>query len=256
MALRRWCVGAALAGCWALAAGAVGCHSAAPRADEARAAATPINPALTGSIRGQVTWLGAAPAVATIDTSGAPGCGQSQPDPSLVVNGSGKVRWAFVYIKAGLEHWRFAVPAAPVVLDQKGCRFEPHVFGIQAGQLLRVVSSDATIHNVHAESKRNPPWNESMAPGMGPIEERFTQPEIMVPIRCNVHAWMSAYAGVLANPYFAVTGADGSYALQNVPAGTYTLAVWQERNGEREQTVTVLPRQTAEVDFQYGSRAR
>ncbi|HZT74040.1 MAG TPA: hypothetical protein VE996_10340 [Terriglobales bacterium] len=226
-----------------------GCRSSAPAAGP-QGSPTPLDPALTGGIAGRVLWQGPPLAPAMIDMRGAAACGAaSQPDESLVVNSDGTVRWAFVYIARGLESWRFAVPAQPVTLDQRGCRFEPHVFGIMAGQPLRIISSDATIHNVHAEAKLNRPWNESMTPGMAPLLERFTVPEIMVPIRCNVHAWMEAFAGVVSNPYFAVTGTDGAFVLKNVPAGTYTLAVWQERLGTQEQTVTVLPRKTSQVSF-------
>lgn len=236
-------------------AGLVGCRSASDSAPAARQPPTPINPALTGSIQGRVEWKGAPPAMAIIDMSGTPGCASpGQPaarDESVVVNADGGLRWAFVYIEHGLEGWSFALPAGPVMLDQKGCMFEPHVVGMMAGQKLRIVSSDSTTHNVHAEPRLNPPWNESMMPGMAPLEETFNRPEVMIPIQCNVHAWMAAYAGVVSSPYFAVTGADGGFLLRNVPAGSYTLAVWQERYGVQRRQVTVLPRQTTRVEFSY-----
>lgn len=245
--LRIWAPLAALLAAGMLAGCGRGGGAAAPAGRP-----TPLDPATTGAIAGRVLWTAATPpAPAAIDLSGTPACRSAGAPPardqSLVVNANGTLRWAFAYIQSGLGDRRFATPRTPVVLEQRGCQFEPHVLGLMPGQLLRVVSGDQTVHNVHAEPKLNPAWNDSMLPGGAPIEESFARPEVMIPIRCNVHAWMLAWVGVVANPYFAVTGSDGSFLLSNVPAGGYTLAVWQERLGERTARVLVLPRQTARV---------
>src|SRR5207249_10012011 len=91
---------------------------------------------------------------------------------------------------AGAEKHNFSVPAKPVILDQHGCVYEPHVLGVMAGQELRVLSSDATTHNIHPMPKENREWNQSQPPGAPPLIKRFTHPEIMIPVKCNQHPWM------------------------------------------------------------------
>jgi plastocyanin len=145
----------------------------------------------------------------------------------------------FVYVKDGLGDWVYPVPDAPVVLDQLGCRYRPHVFGVQVGQGVQILNSDATLHNVHAVPKVNDEFNFGL-PLKGMESTRvFDEPEIMVPFRCDVHGWMAAFAGVVPHPFFAVSSADGSYEITGLPGGTYTIEAWHERFGTMTQTVTV-----------------
>jgi hypothetical protein len=73
----------------------------------------------------------------------------------------------------------------------------------------------------------------------------------MVPVKCDIHKWMRAYAGVMAHPYFAVTGADGSFDLRGVPPGDYTVAVWHEKLGERTGQVHLDASGKAALSFTY-----
>ncbi|MGH9533718.1 MAG: carboxypeptidase regulatory-like domain-containing protein [Terriglobales bacterium] len=240
-----------------LAAGlAAGC-SHSPPAVAHREPATPLDMSTVGAITGVVRFTGTPPAMPVLDMSGAPGCAPAGApqvrDQAVVVNPNATLRWAFVYIAKGLQGWRFDPPSSPAKLIQQGCRFHPHVLGLMAGQALEISSRDSVVHNVHAAPRRNGPWNISMLPGAAPVTETFPQPEVMIPVECNVHAWMHAYVGVVDNPYFAVTGRQGRFRLLNVPPGHYMLAVWQQRYGLRRQEINLLPRQHLQVVFTYSA---
>ena len=154
----------------------------------------------------------------------------------------------FVFIREGLEGRRFEVPAEPVVLDQAGFRFSPRVFGIRAGQTLRITSQDTSQHNVHAQPFRNPPFNQNMFDG-DVIEKRFEAAETMILFQCHFHPEMKAYAGVLDHPFFAVTGPEGTFALKGVPPGRYVVEAWQEDRGSKRLPVTLPPDRGARLEF-------
>lgn len=212
-----------------------------------------VDAATTGSIAGRVTFDGQAPAPAVIRTSADAACAQGEPllDQSLLVDGSGGLANAFVYVKDGLADYIFDVPSAPVVLDQKGCQYVPHVFGVRVGQPVEIRNSDPTLHNVHAIPQTNGEFNQGMPLQGMTLDQTFTAPEIGVPFKCDVHGWMSSYAGIVAHPYFAVTDASGAFTLPDLPPGTYTLEVWHEKLGTRTQQITVQPKQTADAAFTF-----
>jgi plastocyanin len=146
----------------------------------------------------------------------------------VVADAQGRLQWAFVYIKKGLEGRRYPPPAAPVVIDQRECRYEPHVVGMVAGQRLKVTNSDDLLHNVHGLPFANREWNWGQ-PRKGAENEITLQvPEVMIRMKCDIHPWMSAWIGVLEHPFFAVTGPDGSFAIEGLPDGRYVLEVWHE----------------------------
>ena len=95
-----------------------------------------------------------------------------------------------------------------------------------------------TTHNIHPVPKNNREWNESQPPGAAPIMQSFAREEVAIPVKCNVHPWMKAYIAVLGNPYFQVTGKDGSFTLKNVPPGTYTVCLARALRPQ-DQMVTV-----------------
>jgi hypothetical protein len=123
--------------------------------------------------------------------------------------------------------------------------------GIQTGQGLRVVNSDPVTHNIHPMARINREWNHSQGAGDPPLARKFTKPEIMVPIKCNIHSWMHAYLGVLDHPYFAVSQENGFFEIKNLPPGKYTIAVWQEKLGTQVQPLTVSPLGKVEVNFTF-----
>lgn len=184
-----------------------------------------------------------------------PVCAGGHQDPVYVedgeVNSNGTLPNVFVYVKSGAEKSTFAVPRKPVVLDQRGCVYAPHVLGVMVGQELRVISSDPTTHNIHPVPKNNSEWNQSQLPGAAALIKRFDQPEIMVPVKCNEHPWMKAYIGVTRNPFYAVTGNDGTFTIKGLPLGTYTLEAWTATFGTRQQTITVRAGESTVADFAF-----
>ena len=208
------------------------------------------------SISGRVLFPGAAPTMPVIDMSSNPTCERENGERHaevVLVNANHTLRNTFVWIAAGLPQARWQAPSAVAHLDQRGCTYTPHVQGIMVGQTLEISNSDPVNHNVHAESRVNPAWNESEPPQAEKREKRFLDPEVMIPISCSVHPWMRSYVGVVAHPYFAVTGDDGSFTLNGLPSGTYTLEAVHERLGRKQISVTVAPKQSAVVDFTYGT---
>lgn len=216
-----------------------------------------VDPATAGTISGRILFTGTAPTMPTIDMSSNPDCERAHKTPvkaqTIVVNKNGTLRNAFVWIKDGLAPAHWTPPAETVKLTQQGCIYEAHVTGIMAGQTLEILNEDPVNHNVHAESKVNPPWNIAEAPRAEHSFRKFPSSEVLFPMTCSVHPWMRAYVGVSPHPFFAVTGDDGSFSLRGVPPGTYTIEVVHEKLGSKEGRVTLSANGTASIDFTYGS---
>lgn len=212
----------------------------------------PIDPATAGAIVVKVKFAGTAPEMQSIDIPATEKvCSEAHPgglkEETVVVNADGTLANCFVYVSKGLEGRTFDVPKDPVVFDQKGCMYNPHVFGIQVGQQFDIKSSDPVLHNVHTKPKKNDVFNEAM-PNPMTITKKFKKEEVMVPIQCDVHSWMKAYAGVLEHPYFGVTKEAGTVELKPLPPGDYTIEVWHEKYGKQSQKVTVGAKETKSVD--------
>ncbi|HEV3197104.1 MAG TPA: carboxypeptidase regulatory-like domain-containing protein [Bryobacteraceae bacterium] len=215
-----------------------------------------VDPSTAGSLRGKIVYRGAKPAKAAISMEAEAGCQQAHAghpvyEQPVAVSKDGGLANAFVYIQAGLEGKNFEPVKEAVMLDQHGCLFAPRVIGIRAGQTLDVNNSDTVSHNVHPMPKENREFNEQQSPGSPDVQHRFPRPEIMIPVKCNVHSWMHAYIGVMPHPFFAVTGADGSFEFTNVPPGDYTIAVWHEKLGNQAKQVHLGASARAGVDFTF-----
>ena len=171
---------------------------------------------------------------------------------ALAVN-NGRLANVFVYVRDGLGHFTFPAPSEPAVLDQRGCRYVPHVLGLMAGQPLKILNSDLTEHNVHPMPKNNGDWNESQMARGAPLMKTFQHPEIMMPVQCNQHPWMKAYVNVLPHTYFAVTAPDGSFQIKDLPPGEYTLAAVHEKLGEQTVKVKVSSKEVIKTGFTFVS---
>jgi hypothetical protein len=171
-------------------------------------------------------------------------------DPVVVGKDHGLAN-AFVYIQSGLEGKTFEPPKEAVNLDQNGCMFVPHIIAIRNAQPLDIKNSDPVAHNIHPMPKNNREWNEEQPPGSTPAEHKFARREVMIPVKCNIHNWMRAYIGVMEHPYFAVTGADGTFEWHDVPPGEYTIAVWHEKLGEQTLKMHVARAGRALVELTY-----
>ncbi|HEV8395544.1 MAG TPA: carboxypeptidase regulatory-like domain-containing protein [Vicinamibacterales bacterium] len=212
----------------------------------------PVDPATAGAVIGKVTFMGTPPKAETISMSSDPRCmNAGAKTESVMVSGDGSLQNVFVYVKDGLGNLKFPVPTSALVLDQKGCQYRPHVFGVQAGQPIEILNSDMTLHNIHAWPQTNQEFNMGQSLQGMKDTHVFTTPEIMVPFRCDVHRWMNSFVGVVAHPFFAVTGADGAFELKGLPPGTYTLEAWHEKFGTKTASVTIGAKESKDVAFTF-----
>lgn len=238
------------------AVAAAGCGGEGGGGGGAAAAAFPVDTTTAAVITGSIRFQGTAPAMPVIDMSDEPACRDKYPQPprgqTVVVNANGTLKNVFIYIKAGLDTTlRFPVPSDSAWIDQNGCRYEPHVLGMQAGQTLAIKNSDAVLHNINAKPSTNRGFNISQ-PQAGMVSTRtFLVPEVPVPVGCDVHGWMGAFVGVLSHPYFAVSGDDGSFTIRRLPPGTYTVEAWHEQYGAQTMQVTVGPSESKTADFTF-----
>jgi len=217
------------------------------------AVTNPVDPATAGTITGVVRFEGQAPPAERITMDSDPYCTKQPPnsiEPVITGEGSG-LQNVFVYVKDGLGNLVFPVPSTAVVLDQKGCRYVPHVLGIQVGQPLEILSSDNTLHNVHAMPEQNREFNKAHQLAGIKHTHTFTTKEVMVPFKCDVHKWMTAYVGVVDHPFFAVTPGNGRFELKGLPPGTYTIEAWHEKLGTQTQMVTLAEKQTSDISFTF-----
>ncbi len=232
--------------------------SKAPAKTETAPAAQTAAPAagggMTAVVKGSVKFAGTAPKFEKIKMDADPVCKGLHSTPvmpqEVVVNANGTLQWVMVYVKDGLGSRTFPTATSPVVLDQKGCTYHPHVFGMMAGQGLKILNSDATLHNIHPLPVVNKAFNVGM-PKPAEIMKNFESAEAPFHIKCDVHKWMSSYCGVFAHPYFSVTNESGAFELKGLPAGTYTIVAWHEKYGAKEMSVTVGDGESKDVEFSF-----
>jgi plastocyanin len=229
--------------------------------EPAAAPTASVDPASAANIAGKINLEGTPPANAPIRMNADPACvaankGQNPTQETFVTEGGGLGN-VFVYVQSGLNG-SFPAPTSAVILDQKGCQYRPHVFGVMVGQPIEILNSDPTLHNVHATPKTNAEFNTAQPIQGMKTTHTFTAKEadVVVPFKCDVHGWMNASVGVLDHPYFAVTKADGSFSIPNLPPGSYTLAAWHERLGTQTLQVTVAAKESkADANFTFKAAA-
>jgi plastocyanin len=236
----------------ALALAGAGCKKSGEQS--AAANYVTIDPQTAGSISGTIHFAGKAPARVLIDMGQDPVCSLADANYSeqYVVHDGG-LRNVFIYVKDGLGNKVYAAPSDPVVMDQKGCKFIPHVIGVMAGEPVKFTNGDSTMHNVHMTPSINTNQTVDLSePPNGAGDTRtLGNPELMIPVRCNNHPWMEAFINVVANPFYAVSDADGHFTIKGLPPGTYTIVADHEALGTQAASVTVGSKQTATQDFTY-----
>jgi plastocyanin len=219
-----------------------------------RAGGAPASATATGaaSVKGIVKFEGTVPKPKLISMSADPTCAKQHPAPvfaqEVLTDSKGDLQNVVVFVSEGLGDRTFDAPTQPVVVEQKGCMYEPHVLAVRANQPLHVVNDDPTSHNIHPTPANNREWNKAEPPGSS-LDESFAREEIAIPVKCNVHPWMHGYVAVFKHPFFAVTGKDGSFDLSSLPPGTYTIKAWHEKLGTSTQTITISANETKEINF-------
>ncbi len=209
------------------------------------------------AITGSAFFTGKAPVKKAINMAADPTCAALHATPAYteeaIVNGNNTLKNVFVYVKSGLEGKTFPKPAEAAKIDQNGCHYVPHVFGIMAGQPLEILNSDSTLHNIHSMAKASRQFNVGMPIKGMKVKKTFEKPEVMVKMKCDVHPWMNAYIGVMEHPFFAVTDETGKFAIKDLPSGKYTLAAWHETFGTKTQNITVEDGKPAKANFSFSS---
>jgi len=216
----------------------------------------------TGTIMGTVTFEGDAPFRRAVNFGAELQCKKLHEGKvyyeDIVINDDGTLRDAFIYIRGSVKG-EFEPPTEPVVMDQKGCIFIPHVVGAMVGQPVEFLNSDPVLHNVRTVSTQKKPLKETpfniSQPKQGmKYTHTFTKMDIGIPLRCDVHHWMAAFVHVVPHPFFAVTGEKGTFKIQGLPPRTYTLEAWHGKLGAQKVKVTVEAGKTQNVDFVFSSQ--
>ncbi len=208
------------------------------------------------SITGTVTFAGKVPVLRPLAMDADPVCARKHPGPvpnEMLVLGSGNTMGnIMVWISKGLPAGKtWPAPKAPVVLDQNGCQYQPHVMGVMVGQTCRILNSDGLLHNVHSLPKINKAFNRAMPATLKEATTTFDKEEPVFQIKCDVHPWMSAYVAVFPHPFFSVTRADGKFTISGLDPGTYEITAWHEKLGTQTASITVGASDTKTQNFKF-----
>lgn len=205
------------------------------------------------SITGIVKYEGEAPKFKEVKMDADPVCITHHKEPvypqTLVLGEGNTMGNVFVHIKSGLSKKDYPVPTEPLVLDQKGCIYEPHVAGVMVKQAVKILNPDGTLHNVHSLSKVNPEFNMAMPKFRTEVTKVFHKPEFMFALKCDVHPWMAAWLAVMPHPFFTTTKTDGQFKIDNIPAGTFEVEAWHEKLGVQKASVTLAEGESKEANF-------
>ena len=222
-------------------------------------AATPAAP--PPSVVGTVKLEGTPPHQRAIDMSKEPACVALHKDhpittETVVAGPNGGMANVVVYVSEGWQGGDIVAPAPEPVLNQRGCQYQPHVLALDVNEHFKVTNGDQTSHNIHAIPKAgsaNHEWNRWQSPGAPPIEDSWPAEETAIHVKCNIHPWMSGYMVVVKGPY-GVSDSKGSYKIENLPPGNYTLTAWQETYGTQNQKVTISAGKPVTANFTFKAK--
>lgn len=208
----------------------------------------------TATVTAKVVFDGAKPAPQKIQMSADPYCASHASDTvshELEVNADGTLQDVIVYVKSGLPTgMTYPTPTEPMTVDQRGCRYVPRAFTVMTNQPIRILNSDATLHNIHAWAEQNQPFNFGQpVQGLEQVKT-FERPEMPVPIKCDVHPWMQASVGVFDHPFHGVTGNAGAVTMKLLP-GKYEIEAWHPKFGPATQTVEVTDNGQTQIVFTF-----
>ena len=204
-----------------------------------------------GTIVGEVKYAGDPPPPQKLEvTKDANICGADpKVSPELMVSANKGIKDAVAFLPAIPKGKAMEKPAKQPVLDQKKCEYHPYAQILPVNTTLEILNSDDVLHNVKTEPGSKTTFNVAQPKFKRKITQEFKIPEI-VQVECNVHGWMNAVIVVADNPYYALTDANGSFKITDVPPGKYTLKVWHSKLGEQTKEVTVGPKEEAKVAFE------
>jgi plastocyanin len=214
------------------------------------------------TVTGTVIFDGKAPALRPLDMSAEAVChkkhgGKPAPNEALVLGTGNTMGNIMVWVSKGLPAGKtFPAPSTPVVLDQDGCAYKPHVMGIMVGQAYKILNSDGILHNIHTLPKVNAAFNRGQPATVKEMSTTFPKPEAIFQVKCDVHPWMSAYIAVYTHPFFSVTSADGKFTISGLDAGTYEISAWHEKLGTQTASVTVAANETKTQGFKFAVPAK
>ncbi len=207
-----------------------------------------------GSITGTVKFSGDLPKFKEIKMDADPVCLSFHKDPvfpqTLLLGEGNTMGNIFIQVKNPPAGGKAITE--PVVIDQKGCNYHPHVAAVMIGQPLKILNPDGTLHNVHALAKVNQEFNMAMPKFRTEVTKSFDKAEGMFALKCDVHPWMAGWLTVVPHPYFAVTKEDGKFEIKDLPDGTYTVEAWHEKLGTKSGTAKVEGG-VATVDFTFAA---
>lgn len=211
---------------------------------------TSADPSSPGTLNGRVTYDGTPKKLRPIDMSAEPNCAKfysTPPMPEVSLTGNdNSLQNVIVYVSAGAPDENFTGPV--VHLNQRGCRYTPHVVAVQANQEVWVQNDDTVTHSVHPMAHSNAEWNRSQPPGTPPVVIRYAQPEF-IRVKCELHPWMRGVLAVFKNSHHAVTDSTGAFTLAELAPGKYTITAWHEVYGTQSKEVTIAPGQNADLNF-------
>ena len=195
-----------------------------------------------GSISGTIKFEGKGPKMKPLRIDADPICvANNEVSPRkewLILDENNGIKNVLVFVTEGLNN-EYTPPEEPVIIDQKGCVYRPHVLGIMAGQPLDILNNDGTLHNIHALPKVNKEFNKAQPRSKKKLSVKFKKPEAPFKIKCDVHPWMGAYIGVFDHPCYSVTANDGTFEITGLNPGTYVIEAWHEKLGTQTATVTI-----------------
>jgi plastocyanin len=207
-------------------------------------------PSSPGTLSGKVSYEGTPKKFKPIDMSAEPNCAKfytSAPMPDVSITGpANSLQNVVVYISAGAPDEHFTGPV--VQLDQRGCRYAPHVLTVQAGQEIWVKNDDTVTHSIHPLAHVNAEWNRSQPPGTPPVVIRYDQPEF-IKVKCELHPWMRGVVAIFKNSHHAITDSAGAFTLADLPPGKYTVTAWHELYGSQSKELVVAAGEKKSLDF-------
>jgi plastocyanin len=216
--------------------------------------------AASSTITGIITFEGKVPTLRPLAMDADPACAKMHsgpvPNEMLVLGNGNTMGNIMVWVSKGLPAGKtWPAPKTPVVLDQKGCQYHPHVMGIMVGQTYKILNSDGILHNVHALPTINKAFNRAMPATVKEATATFDKQEAVFHIKCDIHPWMSAYVGAFTHPFFSATSTDGKFTISGLDPGTYEITAWHERLGTQTASVTVGANDTKTQNFKFTAPA-